>query len=95
MAKRQAILGAAGAAGGVAIGAPVGGMGLALMGTAIAIPAVVPPLDAGGGRLVCRPAHRQAPRPKSPNDQLDVLLQDTGPPGGARRGNAQPWRVTR
>ena len=47
MAKRQAILGAAGAAGGVAIGAPVGGMGLALMGTAIAIPAVVSPLVLG------------------------------------------------
>ena len=55
MAKKQTILELAGAAGGAAIGAPVGGMGLALMGTAIAIPAVVPPLVLGAaGWYVCR-----------------------------------------
>ena len=55
MAKKQTILQVAGAAGGAAIGAPVGGMGLALMGTAIAIPAVVPPLVLGAaGWYVCR-----------------------------------------
>ena len=55
MAKKQTILGVVGAAGGAAMGAPVGGMGLALMGTAVAIPAVVPPLVLGAaGWYVCR-----------------------------------------
>lgn len=55
VARKQTILGVAGAAGGAAIGAPVGGMGLALMGTAIAVPAVVPPLVLGAaGWYVCR-----------------------------------------